>query len=273
LEKTQTTLVNVLGAGGSGTTLLGLMLGNGETGFACGELRVWYRPYSPAHFSLSCWCQQNPCPVWSRVGGFPEREVYTRIVETTGAGVITDSSKWLDWRRDTSRWARAQGMAVSEAVVWRRPLDMLHTWWRRGRLGKKDGRPPEGEELAQAARLALTRRFCSYYGAILDDTRGGAAVISYEELVERPGELLAALCGRIGIPYEEGQERFWEGGHHTLFGNDTVARTLRSDEPRLELPSRSPEFERVAEVLKPELDRPEVRRTLERLRASSLSVT
>jgi hypothetical protein len=271
-QQRQVTLVNVLGAGGSGTTILALMLGNSPEGFACGETRVWYRPYQPTHFNLSCWCGQRPCPLWETVGGFPEHGIHARIAKRTGATLIADSSKWFDWMRDASGWARGRGMRVRNAVIWREPLDLVHTWWRRGRLGQvKGGYPPAGKVLAERATAFLAQRFCHYYDTLLAGDEAETAVVSYDRLIDDPAGTLSGLFETIGAPYREGQERFWEGEHHTLFGNEAARATLLDRSPRLERPARAEQFEAAAAELAgrlPALE--EVGRTRERLHAASL---
>lgn len=266
-----TTLVNVLGSGGSGTTLLALMLGNSERGFTPGETRVWYRPHQPAHFGFACWCRRNPCPVWEQIGVFPEGEVYRRAAEVLGAEVIADSSKWIDWARDAGEWARNDGMRVSNVLIWRDPIDLVHSWWRRGRLGGGKAEALEGEALRSRALTELGKRFIDYTELLFE---GGfdPLVVSYDRLVEDPAGILSNLCTRIGIDYRPGQERFWEGDHHTLFGNESARHTIEAGEAgELKPVPPAAEFKRAAAELIEGIatERP-LQETVQRLRAASI---
>jgi len=270
-EPTGTTLVNVVGSGGSGTTMLALMLGNFERGFTPGETRVWYRPYLTSHFRFGCWCGQNPCPVWEQIGTFPEDEIYRRAREMLGAELIADSSKWLDWVRDAGSWARRDGMRAENVLIWRDLVDLVHTWWRRGRMDRANSTRPEGPALVRRAIAGLQERFVNYVNRIFDEGLD-PIVVSYDRLVDDPPGNLAALCGRLGITYRDGQERFWEGDHHTLFGNQSAHLTIaRSNAAKLERPPRSPEFERDVGALEEAIagDRA-IEETLARLREASV---
>jgi hypothetical protein len=265
------TLVNVLGAGGSGTTMLALMLGNSEQGFTPGETRAWYRPSQPAHFNFRCWCRSDECPVWQRIGGFPEDAVYRRARDELGAEVIADSSKWLDWVRDATEWALRDGIQVRNVLIWRDPVDLAHSSWRLGRLGRQNGGQLKGEALAARGIPDLRQRIVKYVQRI-EQAGFDPIVVSYERLVDDPSAVLAALCDRLRVPYRPGQERFWEGEHHTLFGNQTAHRTIvAGDEAKLERPERSQEFERAAsELIEAISSDDEIQGTVERLRGASL---
>lgn len=272
MQESPPTLINVLGAGGAGTTLLGLMLGNSEEGFACGEARVWFRPWRPGHFNPSCWCGERPCPVWESIGGFPEDDFHRRIVDRIGARVVTDSSKWLDWVRDTSGWAQQRSMAVVSVLIWKHPFDLCYTWWRRGRLGTDDqGAPPTGEKMRAKAMEEISRRFSGYYGMLLESDLSPLAV-SYDRLVDAPADTLAALCGAAGVSYTPGQELFWQKRHHTLFGNDAVHQTLRDDEPELKRTAPSPKYLAASDGLADLIESDSgAQRTLEMLREASVN--
>jgi hypothetical protein len=266
-----TTLVNVLGMGGSGTTMLALILGNSERGFVPGETRVWYRPSQPAHFRFACWCGEKPCPVWTRIGGFPADEFYRRARDVLRPEVIADSSKWLDWVRDAGEWAERDGIRCRNVLIWRDPVDVSYTWWRLGRLGKVDGAPPAGETLARRGRREVSTRLVKYVER-LDQGAFDPIVVSYDRLMDDPPAVLAALCDRLGIAYRPGQERFWEGDHHTLFGNATARRTMVGDKrAKLERQERSAEFDQAAGPLVEALssDR-ELQETVARLREASV---
>jgi hypothetical protein len=270
-EPTGTILVNVVGSGGSGTTMLALMLGNSERGFTPGETRVWYRPWQPSHFGFGCWCGTNPCPVWEEIGTFPEHQVYLRAREVLGAEVIADSSKWLDWVRDAGDWARRDGMRVRNVLIWRDLVDLVHAWWRRGRLDRANAVRPEGRALIRKAMAGLEQRFVDYVSRLFEDGLD-PIVVSYDRLIDDPPAVLARLCDQLGIAYRDGQERFWEGDHHTLFGNQTARVTIAErDGGKLGRPERSPDFERDAPALRDAIAASRaIQETLGRLRERSL---
>lgn len=281
MEETKPTLVNVVGSGGSGTTLLGLMLANSDDGFACGEARVWFRPWRPGHFNRSCWCRENPCPVWDRIGMFPEADFHRRVIDELGARVVTDSSKWLDWVGDANRWAREREMAAVNVLIWKEPFDLIYSWWKRGRLSAMNvddevaeaggGERPTGDALRRTAIEATASRFSGYYESILDSD-GSALVVSYDTLVAEPAATLEQLCGAAGIAYEPGQERFWTKRHHTLFGNASTRQTLSDEEPELKRSEPSEEFLSASVGLAEDLAADSgVQATVDRLREASVN--
>ena len=264
------TLVNVLGAGGAGTTMLALMLGNSTRGFTPGETRAWYRPSSPNHFTFGCWCRRNPCPLWERLGVFPEDEFFRRVSDELAPDVVADSSKWLDWARDAGEWAERDGYRVRNVLIWREPVDLVYTMWRRGRLGGGKRERPSGDALVRRGTAALARQFFDYTEKAFAGF--GPTVVSCERLIDDPAGVLEALCDRIGITYRPGQERFWEKEHHTLFGNETARKTIEAgDGGGFERTERDPEFDLAATELVEAIESHErIQGTLRRLRAASL---
>ncbi len=112
--------------------MLHLMLGNSPDAFACGEVHAWYRPHKRHHFIGNCRCGRNPCPVWERIRTVPERQFYKRVIEELKVGFIIDSSKELGWLIDSQDWAIAGGIKVLNLVLWKDPIDLAYSHWKRG---------------------------------------------------------------------------------------------------------------------------------------------
>ena len=116
---------------------------------------------------------------------------------------MIDSSKRLGWVRDANRWGADSGMRVVNLLIWKEPLELAFSWWRRGEL-------PADEE--------AIRCYVLYHARLLD---AGFPVLSlpYADLAADPAGVLASTCHAAGLPYEPGQERFWTTQHHNLFGS------------------------------------------------------
>jgi hypothetical protein len=262
-------LVNVLGLGRSGTTMLGLMLGNCDHGFACGEAHHWFRPRGQGGFAPKCQCGRRPCEYWAALADFPAAGFHRRVADRLGVGVVSDSSKTLDWARDSLRWARETQMRSVSLVTWKEPLDQIYSWWRRGQLSTETSRRPTGGELAKRARGPM-RRYVRYHHAALSGPFHSIAV-PCAELVDRPQARLEGLCAALGVPYVEGQERYWTKEHHACNGSPTTIATAASSNPRLHREPLPTEFREAAAELADAVARnSEIEKTVTRLRGASL---
>ncbi|GAB4534108.1 MAG: hypothetical protein Kow0063_16860 [Anaerolineae bacterium] len=195
------TLVNVCGVSRSGTTMFGLMLGNGPDVFYCGEVFARFRPWQKHHFLSKCRCGQVPCPVWEKIGAAPARRFHATVFEQLGVHFVVDSSKDLVWVIDTHRWAATSGIKVLNLLLWKSPINQAYSQWKRG----------EG-------LTGWRRAFVSYYKKFLQVGLPFRSV-SFNDLVGNPQGKLSRICEIIGMPYFPGKERFWEEQHHYLFGS------------------------------------------------------
>ena len=207
------TPVNVCGPGRSGTTMLDLMLGTPAEAFSCGEAVAAFQPRRPEHAHLVCSCGEDPCPVWERLRAGPVEQFHRRVADTLGVERVIDSSKWFGWVRDANRWGADSGMRVVNLLIWKEPLELAFSWWKRGEL-------PADEEAIWC--------YVQYHARLLD---AGFPVVSvpYADLADDPAGVLASTCRAIGLPYEPGQERFWTTQHHNLFGSSRARRNAASE--------------------------------------------
>lgn len=195
------TLVNVCGAGRSGTTMLDLMLGNASNAFSCGEVYAWFRPWRTTHFNPICPCGENPCLVWKKIKDCEESSFHLNVFEQLNVDFVVDSSKQLYWIIDSYEWAKTNDISVYNILIWKDPVNLSYSHWKRG----------EG-------LWYWREEFSRYYGKVIEL---GLPVIAIklEDLVANPSEKLSEICEAIGMPYFEGKERFWEKQHHHFFGS------------------------------------------------------
>jgi len=219
------TLINVCGAARSGTTMLDLMLGHSPAAFSCGEVYARFRPWQAHHFHPRCRCGQDPCPVWERIGHGPQSRFHAHVCAELGVNFVVDSSKDLCWLLDTQKWALATGLRVYKILLWKRPLSLAYSHW------KRTGDPH-----------AWRREFVGYYTRFFE-TGLPFHSIYFNDLVANPPRMLAAICAAVGMPYFDGQERFWEKQHHHLFGSHGVYEQTVSPNPAIRASeSYPPEF-------------------------------
>jgi len=254
-------LISVCGVGRSGKTVLGLMLGNAIGAFYCGEADVLYRPRSNAHLRLECTCGQQDCHVWRRIGDPPEERFHATIAERMSVTRVVDSSHTFEWTEDAWRWAPAEGMRPVRVVIWRDPLERAHSIWKRAE-------PDQRKKRLRMSGRSYRRRYSAYLES--DQPFVG---VSYEGLIERPREALQAIVAEIGVPYVDGQERFWEKQHHFRTGSLEVKRALQGGRTGFRKPA-PPSAEFIEDVRRydPELGRSaDTLSLLERLRERSVA--
>jgi hypothetical protein len=205
-------LVNVAGASFSGTTMLDLMIGNDTATFSTGEIYARFRPWRAHHFTFSCPCGANPCPVWQQLDGVGENRIHSEILRRLDVDVVVDSSKNLNWLIDSHQWARECDIEIRTVAIWKHPIQFAYSDWKRTRSFR-----------------TWRGKFRRYYGRLLK-LELPLVTVKYEELVATPRETLRDVCHAIGIDYSQGRERFWEKDHHHLFGSLGTRNQCRSGE-------------------------------------------
>lgn len=249
------TLVMVCGANRSGTTMLDLILGNGEGLFSCGEVYNWFRPTRKNHFSLSCSnCGEVGCSVWSALRYVKEHQFHESLFSEWGYRFVIDSSKNLCWVLDSNRWARKYGTHVCNLLIWKNPIDLAYSFFKRGFP-------------ARAWRDHFVNYYAGFFSLGLPFTS-----VSYDDFVRQPEKKLSDLCELTGIPYFRAKERFWEGTHHHLFGSGGTRKQVEAGASEISRPTRPPEFEMMeAQVRAITKSDPEVARVLEMLDEGEIS--
>lgn len=185
-----------------------LMLGNAEDAFSCGEVVSWFRPVKTHHFSLACVCGEHPCPVWEPIARVPEDTFHRTAFERLQVRFLVDSSKALTWLIDTHRWAADQGIRVYDIFVWKDPIDLAYSFWKRNH-----------------DYMFWRTQFVKYYRRVFQAQLPLLAV-NYNELTRSPEKKLEEICTALDMPYFAGKERFWEKAHHHLFGSLGVRRQV-----------------------------------------------
>lgn len=211
--------------------MLHLMLGSSSEAVAVGEVLNWFRPIKAHHFQPSCACGRTDCPFWNQLSETKESRFHKAVTTTTGKPFVVDSSKEISWLIDTRRWASTSGMSVFNVFIWKDPVDLAHSFWKR------------------TGDLMLWRsEFLKYYKRI-DQVALPLLTVNLGELLSTPNTTLSQLCAAIGMRYEPGMERFWEFEHHHLFGNYGVRRQAQIGESYFQPPSYPPEFESQRAIL------------------------
>lgn len=216
--------LNVCGAGHSGSTLLGLVLGSHSACFYAGEgakVRYLADETKPARKRMCKICGPD-CPAWGSFEWDRSRPLYRQIASHVGVPVIIDTTKnpaWIRARVEETERDHGQPHLVfltrdGRAVV-------------NSRLRKYPDRDAEEQVRAWIAQIERSQ-------ALFDSFPGPKLRLQYEAFATEPATWAAALCELLTIPYEPGMLRFEQFDHHPLGGNNgtqfQVARA-RYDDP------------------------------------------
>jgi hypothetical protein len=181
--------------------MLHLILANTPDAFACGELVSWYRPAKKHHKTIDCACGQESCEVWKPLLHASPKDFYAVAGRRLDVRILVDSSKELSWLLDVRRWAKAHDIVVRNVFIWKDPIDLAYSYWKRGHDA-----------------MFWRSQFVKYYSRVFDSGLP-CVTVSLNRLLRAPQQTVRETCRALGTRYHDGQERFWEGSHHHLFGS------------------------------------------------------
>jgi hypothetical protein len=212
-------VVYIMGAGRSGSTLLGIMLGNGAGAFYAGELDAWIRRrgipngdtpglaafWEPIGTRLAAWTE-GPDPRFFDTFEHPRaliagaarrrrdraayrrynRELYAAIADAAGGAAVVDSSHF-----PLRRWnlRGVEGVEVFTVMLVRDPRTVVSAF-------QKPVQKPKGSMGAVGYVWVVHALSCLVY---LATPRRARMRVRYEDLVRRPGEVLGQIGARLGV--------------------------------------------------------------------------
>lgn len=216
----------VVGAGHSGSTLLGVTLGAHPAVFYAGEARKSIflgDPTKPRKKRVCKLCGER-CPVWGSFVPTPGVDLYEQLSRLTGRPVVLDSTKSPEWIEERAAEVHARGGDAR-----------LFLLQRDGRavVASRHRKYPE-TSFAEHARTWATqiteaRRFAAAFpGPVLD--------VRYERMAKMPRRELERAAAFLGLPFAEEMLAPWSAPLHPLGGNNGTQWLLaRSDGEPLEL--------------------------------------
>jgi hypothetical protein len=230
------TVINIYGTSRSGSTMLDLILGNAGNAFSCGEISAWFRPYRRHHFKIDCACGKNPCPIWEKMRSASENRIHETLFEYLDVDFVIDSSKDLCWLIDMQKWSVNGNFGVKNLVVWKEPIDLAYSYWKRG------------HDINYWRRM-----FIGCYSKFLEAGLPFYS-INFNELASDPQKKLAEACSALGMQYFEKKECFWEKEHHYLFGSGGVRKQVKEKRSFFQVErSFPPEFEKDSNLLQDQI--------------------
>lgn len=197
-------VINIFSTAFSGSTMLDLMLANGEKGFSCGEVIWMFRPWAKHHINPLCGCGNPDCKIWEKIIEYGDDFFYSGIFnEFPHLDYVVDSSKDLSWLFDQNRNLQSTNIQPINLLLWKEPTDYAYSLWKRGLPKRWKG---------------MWVRYYSTFFSFADNWIS----VRYRDLAEKPKETIEALCSILGIPYFDEKELFWKGTFHSMFGSDST---------------------------------------------------
>lgn len=219
-------IISVYGAARTGSTMIGLMLGNDPDGFLLGEVYRWFYPSRTHHFDLKCACGSYPCAVWEEIKNFNRKHFYAKALQTLDMEFLVDTSKNLPWVIDGYERSFKNGRpyVFLNVLIYKSPISLYYSYWKRGN--------PDIRNLTNAYRT-----YAQFFRSGLP-----FIAVNYDKLVEKPGYQLKKLCSVLEIPYFQEKQQFWTKHHHHLFGSAGARQQVFNGESAVYKEKYTPEF-------------------------------
>jgi hypothetical protein len=226
------------GAGHSGSTLVGMILGSHPEAFYAGEAgksRYLQDARKDAR-KRTCKLCGPACPVWSDFQARDDIDVYEQLSEKTGRPIIIDSTKTLSWIEERIADLEAAGARSVFIFLQRDGRAVINS-----RTRKYPDRSPV--EIIEDW-IVKVRRTTVFYEAL----RHPKMIVRYEELATEPERVIPEISTFLGINFVPEMLEFYRHEHHPLGGNNgtqfIVARHQgpNPDRPYARLGDRSREY-------------------------------
>lgn len=202
--------VGVCGAGHSGSTLLGMVLGSHSRAFYMGEgakVRYLHDAAKPLRKRVCKICGEG-CPIWSKFQWDKDQPLHAQLAEFTGAELIVDTTKDEGWIAARAEETRVAGGTPYLIFLTRDGRAVVNS-----RIRKYPERDP-GDQIRQwADKMASS-------GALFDAFEGPKRELRYEDLASDTEATVRDLCAWLGIDYEPAMLDFASTPHHVLGGNN-----------------------------------------------------
>lgn len=204
------------GTGHSGSTLLGILLGNHSQSFFCGEgnkSQYIDQENAPSRKRFCKFCGPN-CPIWGNLDLNSERDLYEHLAQrihqvfSTRKTLMIDSTSKADWIRQQSSRLQQEGVSCSFIFLQRDGRAVVNSYRR-----KYPNRPLEEIIQSWIAKIEAAQQ-------LFNDFSGPKTILHYEELASNPSKVLPLLCSFLDISYEPQILNPINPEYHLLGGNN-----------------------------------------------------
>jgi len=202
-------VVMICGAGHSGSTLLGMILGSHSQAFYMGEggkARYLGDLNKPARKRVCKICGED-CPVWSGFVWDKTQALHAQVASHIGRNVIIDSTKKDAWIDARSEELRSIGASPHLVLLTRDGRAVVNS-----RIRKYPERNPETQIRDWMGQMERSE-------VLYDSFDGPKMRIRYEDLAEKSEQVAHKLCDMLELDYESSMLNFSQTDHHVLGGN------------------------------------------------------
>ncbi|MDQ3033701.1 MAG: sulfotransferase [Myxococcota bacterium] len=203
-------VVFIGGAGHSGSTLLGLMLGASPSVFYAGEARksLFLGDETKPLKKRVCKLCGPSCRVWGELDIPADVDLYEALARTTGRSIVVDSTKNLGWI--DRQLAALEGTGAARLLIFLARDGRAVVTSRLRKYPKTPAREHATDWVAQIrATEELTARF-----------PGPVLRLRYEELASRTEPVLREVAEFVGVPFSAPMLAPWTTEQHPLGGNN-----------------------------------------------------
>lgn len=198
------------GAGHSGSTLLGLVLGSHSQCFYAGEAaKTRYLQNDQAALrKRSCKFCGLECPVWGDFVIRPDLDLYEQIAQRVQRSFIIDSTKNLSWIQEQIQQLAPLKVQIYFIFLKRDSRAVVNS-----RLRKYPDRSPESIIEDWRQQIQQTQDF-------FETLTLPKISIQYERFAMKSAIVTQELCQFLGIEYEPEMLHYSHHAHHVLGGNN-----------------------------------------------------
>lgn len=235
-DRTNRLAVAIGGAGHSGSTLLGLVLGSHSDVFYAGEAKksLFIGDARKPLRKRVCKICGPDCEVWSRFDVPPDPDLYEQLSRITGRSGIVDSTKKTDWIVERRAEVEAAGGAHKLIFLTRDGRAVVNS-----RVRKYPDLDPAIHVDEWIAQIEAT-------DALVRERPEAATLVRYEALATEPEATVREVCAFLGVAFEPTMLAYHEKAHHPLGGNtgtqSVVARANGLESGLAKVPARSAGF-------------------------------
>lgn len=202
----------ICGAGHSGSTLLGLILGSHSRGFYMGEAKKTLYLYDEKKPAKKRYCKicGPDCRIWQPFHHNQQQglTIYENLETIIDSEIVIDSSKNTNWIDHNSCLAQKQSRNPGLIFLKRDGRAVVNS-----RIRKYSQQQPEEHIKKWQQQMAMSNE-------LYDSFRGAKMEVLYHELTARPEETIQKICQFFSIPYEPQMLAFYNQEHHPLGGNN-----------------------------------------------------
>jgi hypothetical protein len=218
-------VVFICGAGHSGSTLLGMILGSHTQSFYCGEGNKSSKIHQQkgAIKKRVCKLCGFDCPIWQDFPFSNDLDLYEQLSIKTKKPIVVDSCKNLNW------------LELQLETLKNTPVEPFLIFLQR------DGRATINSWLRKSADEDAKEIIYSWMTQIKNTTElfdkfaGKKVKIQYEKLATEPEAITKMLCDWIEIDYQPEMLKYYQHEHHPLGGNSgTQFLVVRSQGEKLQ---------------------------------------